>query len=56
MVACRLLNRAELVTGMQSLGYRLVDSWSVPELSIRLPYDPEYWVREYSGAYFRTED
>jgi putative methyltransferase (TIGR04325 family) len=56
MVACRLLNQAELVAGVEKLGYRLVDSWRVPELSIRLPYDPEYWVREYRGLYFRAEN
>ena len=56
VVACRLLNRAQLIAGMQQLGYRLIDSWRVPEFSIKLPYDPEYWVREYSGAYFRATD
>jgi putative methyltransferase (TIGR04325 family) len=56
MVACRLLNRAELIAGMERLSYRLVDSWRVPEFSIKLPYDPEYWVREYSGIYFRAGD
>jgi putative methyltransferase (TIGR04325 family) len=56
MVACRLLNRAELVAGMGGLGYELVDSWRAPEFSISLPYDPEYWVKEYSGAYFRAGD
>jgi putative methyltransferase (TIGR04325 family) len=56
MVACRLLNRNELVTSLERLGYRLIDSWRVPELSIKLPFDPEYWVREYSGAYFRAKD
>jgi putative methyltransferase (TIGR04325 family) len=55
MVACRLLNRRELIGGMQRLGYGLVDSWRVPEFSIKLPYDPKYWVREYRGAYFRAE-
>lgn len=55
MVPCRLLNRAELVTGMQRIGYKLADCWRVPELSLRLPYDPDYWVREYSGFYFRAE-
>ncbi len=55
MVPCRLLNRAELVAGMEKLGYRLVDSCARAELSIKLPYDPEYWVREYSGAYFRDD-
>jgi putative methyltransferase (TIGR04325 family) len=56
IVACRLLNRAQLFAGMQQLGYRLSDSWRVPEFSIKLPYDPEYWVREYSGVYFRATD
>ena len=56
MVACRLLNQAELVAGMEKLGYQLIDSWRSPELSIRLPYDPEYWVREYRGLYFRAGD
>jgi putative methyltransferase (TIGR04325 family) len=56
IVACRLLNRAQLLAGMQQLGYQLIDSWRVPEFSIKLPYDPEYWVREYSGLYFRATD
>jgi putative methyltransferase (TIGR04325 family) len=56
MVACRLLNRAELLAGMERLGYQLVDSWSAPENSIKLPYDREYWVREYSGLYCRAGD
>lgn len=56
MVACTLFNRAELVAGMQQRGYRLADSWRVLEFSIGLPYDPDYWVREYSGAYFRRGD
>jgi hypothetical protein len=48
------LNRAELIKGMERLGYGLVDSWPVPEFSIKLPYDPQYWVREYSGVYFQA--
>jgi putative methyltransferase (TIGR04325 family) len=56
IVACRLLNRAELVAGMEKLGYQLIDSWRVLEFSIKLPYDPEYSVREYSGVYFRATD
>jgi putative methyltransferase (TIGR04325 family) len=56
MVACRLLNRRELIDGMVRLGYRLIDSWRVAEFAIKLPFDPEYWVREYGGLYFRTGD
>jgi putative methyltransferase (TIGR04325 family) len=55
MVACKLLNRADLIAGMTGQGYELVDSWSAPEFSIRLPYDPDYWVKEYSGMYFRAK-
>lgn len=55
MVACRLLNRNDLITGMQRIGYRLEDQWQVLEFSIPLPFNPEYWVREYSGLYFKSE-
>lgn len=55
LVACRLINRADLVAGMEKLGYRLLDSWRAPELSMKLPYDPDYGVREYSGIYFRDD-
>ena len=54
MVACKLLNRMDLVEGMKLLDYELVDSWDAPEFSIKLPYDPAYWVKEYSGLYFRA--
>jgi putative methyltransferase (TIGR04325 family) len=54
MVACWLLNRAELIAGMERQGYQLGDSWRAPEFSVKLPYDPEYWLREYSGLYFRA--
>ncbi|CAN5216146.1 hypothetical protein BH10PLA2_BH10PLA2_27120 [soil metagenome] len=53
-VACKLLNRSELIAGMKEIGYELIDSWAVQEFSIRLPYDPDYWVKAYSGLYFRA--
>jgi putative methyltransferase (TIGR04325 family) len=56
MVACKLLNRADLIAGMSKLGYECADSWSAPEFSIKLPYDPGYWVKEYSGLYFRAKN
>jgi putative methyltransferase (TIGR04325 family) len=55
-VACRLLNRRDLIAGMESQGYELRDFWTAPEFSIRLPLDPDYWVRAYSGLYFRARD
>jgi putative methyltransferase (TIGR04325 family) len=56
MVACKLLNRSDLIAGMDKLGYECADSWSAPEFSIKLPYDPGYWVKEYSGLYFRANN
>ena len=47
MVACRLLNRADLIAGMEALGYRLVDSWRerrAPE-GFAFPGDPREWER-----------
>jgi hypothetical protein len=44
-----------LVAGMGRVGYRLVDSGREPHGPIRLPYDPAYGSREYSGLYFRAE-
>jgi putative methyltransferase (TIGR04325 family) len=51
-VACRVWNRAELITGFQQSGYVLADSWAAPELSLILPLFPHLSVREYSGFYF----
>jgi putative methyltransferase (TIGR04325 family) len=58
--ACKTILRQELISGMDELGYDLVDRWSVPELFVRIPFYPEYSVPEYTGLYFRvrppTED
>ena len=53
LYACKTIHRQELVSGMNELGYELVDGWSVPELSVKIPFYPEYSVAEYSGLYFR---
>lgn len=50
---CRTIFRAELVAGMEDVGYCLVDHWSVPELSVHIPFYPDYSVPEYTGLYFR---
>jgi putative methyltransferase (TIGR04325 family) len=60
LFACKTILRRGLILGMEGLNYELVDQWSVPELSVHIPFYPEYSVREYSGLYFRlripTED
>jgi hypothetical protein len=40
---------------LKALKYDLIDAWSVPELSLQIPFYPEYSVSEYSGLYFRLE-
>jgi putative methyltransferase (TIGR04325 family) len=55
LVACRTNRRADLIHDLKALKYALVDSWSVPELSLQVPFYPEYSVPEYSGLYFRLE-
>jgi hypothetical protein len=42
LYACKTVCRRELVVGMGELGYELVDSWSLPELSVLIPFFPEY--------------
>jgi len=50
---CKTILRQELISGMEDVGYTLVDQWSVPELSVHIPFYPEYSVSQYSGLYFR---
>lgn len=53
MLGCKLFNVDAIVSGMEQLGYEVVDRWSVPELSVRIPLYPERSAPSYSGFYFR---
>ena len=53
LYACTIANASELIKDMEKIGYELVDSWAVPELSVLIPFFPDYSVQEYSGFYFR---
>jgi putative methyltransferase (TIGR04325 family) len=53
LFACKIIHRPELIAGMEKVGYLLVDQWSVPELSVHIPFYPEYSVSEYTGLYFQ---
>ncbi len=55
LYACKTIHREELVNGMIELEYDVVDGWSIPGLSVRIPFHPEYSVAEYSGLYFRLK-
>jgi putative methyltransferase (TIGR04325 family) len=51
LCACRQIPRKALIRGLEELGYQLIDSWSVPELSLPIPFYPESSIDEYSGLY-----
>ncbi len=51
-VACMIHNREDLISALQELEYDLVDSWSVPELSLLIPAFPECSASSYSGLFF----
>jgi putative methyltransferase (TIGR04325 family) len=55
LVGCRLYSMAEVVSGLEAAGYKLVDTWSVPELSLLLPLDPKISVPAYRGMYFTLD-
>jgi len=52
-VACVLYNRAELVAGLEAIGYKVVDSWKAWESSLKLVGRPQYSAVPYSGYFFR---
>lgn len=49
----KIQNREEFLTGMQRLGYELVDQWTIPNKTCIVPLHPERSVYEYSGLYLR---
>lgn len=52
LCAYHLFNRAQFLSGCQSLGYQLVDEWATPELSLKIPYFPAHRIQAYRGFYF----
>jgi putative methyltransferase (TIGR04325 family) len=51
-VPCMVRNRDEFVSDFEAEGYTLVDSWTAPELRLRMPLFPTHDVPAYSGFYF----
>lgn len=49
----RVFNRERFVAAVQAQGYRLVDSWDVPERCFQDPSDPDRDFANYSGLCFR---
>jgi putative methyltransferase (TIGR04325 family) len=52
MCPYHLFNRAEFLAGFQSLGYRVSDEWTNPDLGARIPLHREHSVAAFSGFYF----
>lgn len=49
----RVINHAELVQSLSSLGYGLVDVWSNPDLALIIPDAAKYSLPAFSGMYFK---
>jgi len=51
----RMLNRAEFIGSLTALGYRIVDSWNVPERDHYIPMHPEHSFGASSGMYMTLD-
>jgi putative methyltransferase (TIGR04325 family) len=54
MAVYRIFNRKDFVESILASGYRLVDSWDIPEGICVIPRRPDRGVRAYTGLYFRS--
>ena len=53
LMPCRLWNRRELIADLKGLGYEKVDEWKVSDLSLKIPFYPDFSISEYTGLYLR---
>ena len=56
LVACKLFNKSAVIAGLEAIGYELIDSWQVYELSLQIPLWPAGSPDKYSGLYLRLKD
>jgi putative methyltransferase (TIGR04325 family) len=52
-VPCLVRNKKELASAFAAEGYVMIDQWPALELSLKMPFLPNYTVPNYSGFYFR---
>lgn len=52
-VPCIVRNKKELASAFAAEGYVMIDQWPALELSLKMPFLPNYTVPHYSGFYFR---
>ena len=50
-----VFNKREFIDSITSLGYELVDSWPVAQLSCYIPFHPDKSVSSFSGLYFTLQ-
>jgi putative methyltransferase (TIGR04325 family) len=50
----KIFNRAKFIESVESLGYKLVDSWTNSELGCRIPFYRKHTIPSYSGMYFQS--
>ncbi|HVR64415.1 MAG TPA: TIGR04325 family methyltransferase [Polyangia bacterium] len=53
---CRMLNRAEFLGSLAALGYRVIDTWEVPERDHYIPMHPDRSFGAASGMYLALGD
>lgn len=51
----RVFQRDALLQELESVGYKLIDAWSVTDHSCWIPFYPEFSVASYSGLYLRKD-
>jgi putative methyltransferase (TIGR04325 family) len=54
-LACMLHNRNDLIQGLVTLGYELVDSWDIQARSVIIPCYPDWSAKSYSGLFFQLK-
>lgn len=55
LLPCVIRNREEWIKSLESAGYRLCDSWRIPETQLTLPFYPDRSAYMYFGYYFVLE-
>jgi putative methyltransferase (TIGR04325 family) len=54
-LVCVLHNRNDLIRGLGSLGYELLNSWEIHSRSVVIPCYPDRSAQFYSGLFFRLK-
>ncbi|MCU1292033.1 MAG: hypothetical protein JWP08_883 [Bryobacterales bacterium] len=53
LVACKVLSVDVVISDLERAGYKLMEFWDAPELSLNIPFHPELSAPCYTGMYWR---